>query len=71
MAGTDRSKEDPESRSGPAIILVEQDVGLAQSASNRLYCMLEGRVTLSGRSADISREAIGEAYFGGSHAAVA
>jgi branched-chain amino acid transport system ATP-binding protein len=56
------------SESGTAIVLVEQDVGLAQSSSNRLYCMLEGRVTLSGKSADITREAIGEAYFGGSHA---
>jgi branched-chain amino acid transport system ATP-binding protein len=55
------------SASGTAIVLVEQDVGLAQSASNRLYCMLEGRVTLSGKSTDISRQAIGEAYFGGSH----
>ncbi|HWK67995.1 MAG TPA: ABC transporter ATP-binding protein [Rhizobiaceae bacterium] len=56
------------SRNGTAVVLVEQDVGLAQSASNRLYCMLEGRVTLTGRSADMSREAIGEAYFGASHA---
>jgi branched-chain amino acid transport system ATP-binding protein len=56
------------SEAGTAIVLIEQDVGLAQSASNRLYCMLEGRVTLSGKSADITREAIGEAYFGGSHA---
>ena len=54
--------------SGTAVVVVEQDVGLARSASNRLYCMLEGRVTLTGRSADISREAIGEAYFGASHA---
>lgn len=56
------------SGNGTAIVLVEQDVGLAQSASDRLYCMLEGRVTLTGRSADMSREAIGEAYFGASHA---
>ena len=53
---------------GTAIVLVEQDVGLARSSSNRLYCMLEGRVSLTGRSTDISREAIGEAYFGGAHA---
>jgi branched-chain amino acid transport system ATP-binding protein len=53
---------------GTALVLVEQDVGLARSASDRLYCMLEGRVTLSGRSADISRDAIGAAYFGASHA---
>jgi branched-chain amino acid transport system ATP-binding protein len=49
-------------------VLVEQDVGLAQSASGRLYCMLEGRITLTGRSTDIRREAIGEAYFGASRA---
>jgi branched-chain amino acid transport system ATP-binding protein len=30
--------------------------------------MLEGRVTLSGKSADVTREAIGKAYFGGVHA---
>ncbi len=56
------------SAAGTAIILVEQDVSLARSASNRLYCMLEGRVTLSGNSADITRDAISDAYFGGSHA---
>ena len=56
------------SAAGTALVLVEQDVSLAQSASNRLYCMLEGRVTLSGKSADVTREAIGEAYFGGVHA---
>ena len=56
------------SRSGTAVVVVEQDVGLAKSASDRLYCMLEGRVTLTGQSADMSREAIGEAYFGASHA---
>ncbi len=56
------------SETGTAIVLVEQDVSLAQSTSHRLYCMLEGRMTLTGRSADITREAIGEAYFGGAHA---
>jgi len=61
----------PEIRSqGTAVVLVEQDVGLARQASDRLYCMLEGRVTLSGRSAEITREQIGTAYFGGSHAVV-
>lgn len=61
----------PEIRAtGTAVILVEQDVGLAQSATDRLYCMLEGRVTLTGRSADVTREQIGEAYFGASHGVV-
>ena len=56
------------SKNGTAIVLVEQDVGLAQSASDRLYCMLEGRVTLTGKSSETSRDAIGAAYFGASHA---
>ena len=56
------------SANGTAIVVVEQDVGLAQSASNRLYCMLEGRVTLTGTSSEITRDAIGAAYFGASHA---
>lgn len=55
---------------GTAVIVVEQDVGLAKSASDRLYCMLEGRVTLTGRSSEVTREQIGAAYFGGSHAMV-
>jgi len=46
-------------------------VGLAKTASTRLYCMLEGRITLSGRSADITREQIAEAYFGAGHHAMA
>ena len=53
---------------GTALILVEQDVGLAQRASHRLYCLLEGRVTLHGTSGEISRDAISAAYFGASHA---
>jgi branched-chain amino acid transport system ATP-binding protein len=56
---------------GTAIVLVEQDVGLAQASSKRLYCMLEGRITLQGASAGVSREAIAQAYFGASHHAVA
>ncbi|SCY95872.1 ABC transporter ATP-binding protein [Paracoccus tibetensis] len=53
---------------GTAMILVEQDITLAREASSRLYCMLEGRVTLTGRSSEITREAIAAAYFGGSDA---
>jgi branched-chain amino acid transport system ATP-binding protein len=53
---------------GTALVLVEQDVTLAQKASNRLYCMLEGRITLTGRSDAISHAEVAEAYFGLSHA---
>lgn len=56
---------------GTAALIVEQDVGLAKSASSRLYCLLEGRITLHRQSADVSRTEITEAYFGTSHHAVA
>ncbi|MGY8631946.1 ABC transporter ATP-binding protein [Bradyrhizobium sp. 14AA] len=55
----------PEIRaSGTSIVIVEQDVSLAKSSSDRLYCMLEGRVTLSGPSREIAHEEISRAYFG-------
>jgi branched-chain amino acid transport system ATP-binding protein len=49
---------------GAALVLVEQDVALAQRSANRLYCMLEGRMTLSGAAANFGREQIAAAYFG-------
>jgi len=55
-------------KAGTAVILVEQDVSRALAASNRLYCLLEGRITLSGNSADVSREDVARAYFGANHA---
>ena len=50
--------------SGQTAIIVEQDVGLAQRVSSRLYCFQEGRVALTGRSSELTREAISRAYFG-------
>jgi len=53
---------------GTSILVVEQDIGQALRVSDRVYCMMEGRVTLTGRPADLSRDAIHNAYFGVSHA---
>ncbi len=50
--------------SGAAIIVVEQDIGRALSVADRVYCMMEGRVTLSAPAGTVSREAIHTAYFG-------
>lgn len=50
--------------SGAAIIVVEQDIGRALSVADRVYCMMEGRVTLSAPAATVSRDAIHTAYFG-------
>jgi branched-chain amino acid transport system ATP-binding protein len=49
---------------GMTAIIVEQDVGVAQKVSSRLYCLQEGKVTLAGSSKDVTREQISEAYFG-------
>jgi len=49
---------------GTTILLVEQDIGQALLAAGRIYCLLEGRISLQGRSGEISREQIATAYFG-------
>lgn len=55
----------PQIRSGgAALIIVEQDIGQALKVADRVYCMMEGRITLSGPARDLSREAIHNAYFG-------
>jgi branched-chain amino acid transport system ATP-binding protein len=54
-------------QAGTAILLVEQDVSLASKSSDRVCCMLEGRITLTGKSSEISREQITKAYFGVGH----
>lgn len=53
---------------GMTVVIVEQDVGTAQQVSQRVYCFQEGRVSLHGRSGDLSREQISQAYFGLNHA---
>ena len=49
---------------GASVIVVEQDIGQAMKVASTVYCMMEGRVTLSGAPADLSRAAIHAAYFG-------
>lgn len=49
---------------GAAVIIVEQDIARALSVADRVYCLMEGRVTLSAPAAGVSREAIHAAYFG-------
>jgi branched-chain amino acid transport system ATP-binding protein len=51
-------------REGLTVVVVEQDVGLAQRMTSRLYCFQEGRVSLHGRSSELTRAAISAAYFG-------
>jgi branched-chain amino acid transport system ATP-binding protein len=46
------------------VVIVEQDVSMAQLVSQRVYCFQEGKVSLQGRSEDLTREQISQAYFG-------
>jgi branched-chain amino acid transport system ATP-binding protein len=49
---------------GTAVVVVEQDIVQALAVADRVYCFQEGRMTLSGKPADLTRDAIHAAYFG-------
>jgi branched-chain amino acid transport system ATP-binding protein len=49
---------------GMTLLIVEQDVQLAMQVSSRVVCLQEGRVSLVGKSGDLTREQISQAYFG-------
>jgi branched-chain amino acid transport system ATP-binding protein len=52
---------------GASMIVVEQDIAQAMAVADRVYCMMEGRVTLSGTPDSLSRDDIHNAYFGAGH----
>jgi branched-chain amino acid transport system ATP-binding protein len=49
---------------GTAVLLVEQNIEQALAAASRVCCLLEGRIALTGRPTELSRDAIVTAYFG-------
>jgi len=49
---------------GLTVVVVEQDVSMAMRVAQRVYCFQEGRVALAGRSAELTRAQVSEAYFG-------
>lgn len=49
---------------GMSAVIVEQDINKALEFSHRAYCLQEGRVSLSGKSASLARSDISKAYFG-------
>ena len=49
---------------GTAIVIVEQDTSRALAEADRVCCLQEGRLTLEGRPAQLTREQIRLAYFG-------
>jgi branched-chain amino acid transport system ATP-binding protein len=50
--------------SGTTVLIVEQDVSQAVRVADHVRCLLEGRVVLEGRPADLSMADIENAYFG-------
>ena len=50
--------------SGASVILVEQDIVQALHVADRVYCFQEGRMSLTGRPAELGRDRIHSAYFG-------
>ncbi len=49
---------------GTTVLIVEQDINRALAAADRVYCLQEGRVTLEGAPAALTRQQIKLAYFG-------
>ena len=49
---------------GTTVVVIEQDVGQALRAADRVYCLLEGRVALEGPPPELDRDRIAAAYFG-------
>ena len=49
---------------GTSVVLVEQDIVQAMKVADRVYCFQEGRLSLTGRPRDLTREQIHRAYFG-------
>ena len=51
-------------RGDATLLLVEQDLGRAMAVSDRVVCVLEGRIVLEAPSAHVGRDQITAAYFG-------
>jgi branched-chain amino acid transport system ATP-binding protein len=51
-------------KSGTTLIIVEQDVNRSLQVADRVYCLLEGRISLQGQPAALKPEQISQAYFG-------
>jgi len=49
---------------GMSLVVVEQDISQAVAVADRLYCLRSGRIALEGPPAQLSRQAITQAYFG-------
>ena len=51
--------------SGTTLVIVEQDLRRALDACDRMICLLEGRVALTGATSEVGIDQVVAAYFGG------
>ena len=49
---------------GTTVVLVEQDLNRTLAVADRIACVLEGRIVLTGRADRLTREQVTAAYFG-------
>jgi branched-chain amino acid transport system ATP-binding protein len=49
---------------GVSVLLIEQDITRSLAVADRFYCLLEGKINLSGRPSEVSREVVIQHYFG-------
>ncbi len=49
---------------GIGILIVEQDIERSLTVADRFYCLLEGKVSLAGRPAEVTRDLVMKHYFG-------
>ena len=49
---------------GIGILVVEQDISRSLAVADRFYCLLEGKVNLSGRPAEVTHDTVVKHYFG-------
>ena len=46
------------------MVVVEQDINRALEVADRVYCLQEGRLALTGAPGSLTRDHIAAAYFG-------
>ncbi|HEX4111246.1 MAG TPA: ABC transporter ATP-binding protein [Stellaceae bacterium] len=49
---------------GIGILIVEQDIERSLTVADRFYCLLEGKVSLTGRPKEVGRDLVMKHYFG-------
>ena len=49
---------------GVSLVIVEQDINQALEIADRVYCFQEGKISLTGKPEDLTKEQIAAAYFG-------